>query len=164
MFEYLAQVQSAVRRINDRIKTLSEKFGESNERVQSIVSAFDVTMSDNWRYKDGVPQLHTPSEIFKNPDAVKSLEYFDKSIKTWGSYRKEYLNQYESYEAEAKFMKEDVIPIEDYITTMENLNNAFQSYDSSQFPDKALEILREKYKTYGELKQAMNILKEEGYI
>ena len=164
MFEYLAQVQSAVRRINDRIKTLSEKFGTGSDIVNNLVSSLDVNLKDNFRFKDGVPQIHTPSEIYNDDDLNNALEYLDSNVKTWGSIRSEYSKQYEAYKSEAEFFREEPIEIQDFISTMQNLDKAFAGYDSSQFPDKALEILRGKHKSYNDLNKVTEILKKEGFI
>ena len=92
MYEYLASVQSAVRRFNDRVKSLAKNFGENSAVMNKIKVSVDVFLKDNLRYKDGVPQIYKPSDIFGDDEKMKALQHLDESLKTWGEYRKQYEN------------------------------------------------------------------------
>ena len=164
MFEYLAQVQSAVRRINYRLETLSKHFGNDNPIVSNYQSQLDVLFPDNYRLKDGTPQLTMPSEIYKNSELNETLESFEGQVASWGDYKSQYENSYNKYTSEQEFFKEDTINIEDFITTMENLDTVFTKYESSQFPDEALEILTRQHKSYNDLNKVSAILKEKGLL
>lgn len=164
MFEYLAQAQSAVRRINDRLQKLTEHFGSSSKIVQNAISELDVALGDNLRYKDGVAQLHTPSEIYKDEDMNRALESADKSLKTWGEYRKEYEKGYTEYKEQGDFLGDEVASIEDYINTMSDLSSALEWLYPSDTDGKkqAVEIMRIKgrKKTYAELIKVINLVNE----
>ena len=166
MFEYLAQVQSAVRRINYRIETLAKHFGENSSFVNDIKAELEVKLPDNMRYKKGVPQLHTPSGIYKDEDLNTMVEDIDKKMKSWGEYKKEYERQYERYEEEQTFFKEKPISMEKFITTMSKLSGALIEYASEQLPAAALDILRIKgrRKSYAELSKVTDILGAKGYV
>lgn len=164
MFEYLAQAQSAVRRINDRLQKLTEHFGSSSKIVQNAISELDVILGDNLRYKDGVAQLHTPFEIYKNEDMNRALESADKTLKTWGEYRKEYEKDYIKYQEQAEFLGDDVAKIEDYINTMTDLSNALEWLYPVDTDGKkqAVKIMQTKgrKKTYTELSKVVNLVNE----
>jgi len=162
MFEYLAQVQSAVRRINDRLQKLTGHFGSSSRIVQNAISELDVLLGDNLRYKDGVAQLHTPSEIYKDEDMNRALESADKNIKTWGEYRKEYEKGYTEYKEQAEFFGDEVAKIGDYINTMEDLSNALEWLYPADTDGKkqAIKIMqtKDRRKTYAELSKVINLV------
>lgn len=166
-YEYLASVQSAVRRVNDRLKTLADKFGVYSSMLWDAKTQMDVLLGDNFKYKNGVPQLIKPSEIFNNEDKMRALQSLDENIKTWGEYRKSYKESYKRYTDDAELFKETPVEIEEYITTMENVKNAVRVTDSEQFlPQDALEILKVKGRrnTFFELQQVNEILRREGFI
>lgn len=160
MFEYLAQVQSAVRRINDRLQKLTEHFGYSSRIVQNAISGLDIILDDNLRYKDGVVQLHTPSEIYKDEDKNRALEIADENIKTWGEHRKIFEKGYTEYKEQAEFFGEEVVEIEDYIRTKSDLNYALEWLYPTDTDGKkqAIEIMkiRGRKKTYDELNKVIN--------
>ena len=82
MYEYLASVQSAVRRVNERIKTLAEKFGDNSAVVNKVKTQLDVLMPDNMRYKDGLVQIGKPSDIFGDDEKmVKGKKISCKEIR-----------------------------------------------------------------------------------
>lgn len=161
MFEYLAQVQSAVRRFNYRMNTLVDKFGADSNIVQNVVSTVDVFFPDNYRYKDGAVQLSTPSEIYNNPEMSQALETLDKNVKSWGQYKREAEKSYSEYAEQAEFFKEPVVPIEDFISVQFNIGAALDwmySSDSAEAVE-ALEIMQQKgqRKTYSELTKVLDL-------
>ena len=161
MFEYLAQAQSAVRRINDRIKTLSEKLGSNSDIVSNLASKIEVAFPENVRYKNGVPQLYSPSTLFKDEEYNTELETFDKEFKTWGMYKKEYENRYKKYEEQQNFFREEAVSQAEFIQQQERLPEALVYMYSSQTDEasKAIEIMRIKgrRKTYDELNKATEL-------
>lgn len=168
-YEYLASVQSAVRRVNERIKTLSERFGSDSAIVNEATAKIDVFLRDNYRFKDGIPQVILPSDIYGDYEKEQALKELEGSIKTWGQYKKSYEEPYKQYKEEQKFFNvpDDKIPsMGDYIKTMENLSNALRELASEQLPDEALEILQTKNRrnTYQELSKVVDILFNKGLI
>lgn len=172
MYEYLASVQSAVRRVNDRIATLSARFGENSAIVNNIKAEVDVLLSDNYRYKEGVIQITRPSDIYGNEEKEKAISHLDDSIKTWGHYKKEYEKEYESYRAEErekvtyKGHGKRTLSQEDFIQTMANLDKALKEVPSDAMPQDALTIMKEKgkRKTYSQLFKVYTILQQKGFI
>lgn len=165
-YEYLASVQSAVRRVNERIKTLAEKFGDNSAVVNKVKTQLDVLMPDNMRYKDGLVQIGKPSDIYGNDEKMQALADLDKNVKTWGEYRKEYEKEYETYQAEASELKEKQISMPDFIQAINNLDKALREVPSDSLPDNALKILKQtgKRKTYAQLFKVAEILRKKGFI
>lgn len=159
MFEYLEQAQSALRRINSRMVTLAKNLGSDSDIVNNLASKMDVLLGSNLRYKDNVPQLFKPSEIFADPDKLKALQNIDETIVTWGDLRKAYEKPYEAYKEESAFFKEKPIPIGSFVQKMENLPEAIREIDTkgnrpkNDAQAKAIALLKEKgrKKTYSEL-------------
>lgn len=164
MFEYLASAQSAVRRVNDRIKTLSEKFGTNSALINNIASKYEVIFGNNMVYKNGVPQLVKPSEIFDDEYMSQVLQSEDKLLRTWGSYRKQYEREYFDYADEQG--ASDKLSMPDFIQTMQNLSGALRDVPSDTIPSDALKILqiKDRKKSYAELIEVANILKKKGLI
>ena len=171
MYEYLASVQSAVRRFNDRVKSLAKNFGENSAVMNKIKVSVDVFLKDNLRYKDGVPQIYKPSDIFGDDEKMKALQHLDESLKTWGEYRKQYENEYAGYLEEGKdilkYKNTDVnkLGFGDFIQTIENVDKAIRETPSENMPERALAILKKTgaRNTYKELFYVYNILKEKGF-
>jgi hypothetical protein len=161
MFEYLAQAQSAVRRINDRINTLSKKLGSDSDIVNNLASRIEVLFPDNIRYKNGIPQLYQPSSLYKDVEYNTDLETFDKEFKTWGMYKKEYENRYKKYQEEQEFFRKEPVTQAEFIQQQERLPQALVYMYSSNTEEasKAIEIMRTKYrrKTYDELNNATEL-------
>lgn len=137
MFEYLSQVQSAVRRINDRMKAIAEHMGTDSKYYQNYQSKIDILLPFNNRYKDGVIGLYNPKEIFTNIDNNINIERLDKELKSWGELKKEYRQGYKEYEkgyqkyherqVRAGLTDKDIkskMPLETYIENMQNLSDA----------------------------------------
>lgn len=166
MYEYLASVQSAVRRINQRMQTLADKFGANSSMLWNYKAEIDVLLPDNYRYKKGVIQISNPADIFGDEEKMKAVESLEQKVKTWGSLKKEYEKGYEKYVEEQKFFNSKVVDMPDFIQTMENIHHALEISDSEQLPQDALDILRVKDRrnTYDELNQVSEILKREGWI
>ena len=160
-YEYLASVQSAVRRINERIKTISTKLGDKSTLLNNYESLIDVMLPDNTRMKNGVVQIHTPSDIYKDPDKMEALKHIEDSIKTWGELRKDYEPGYERYleSGDVEFMG-DKVTLEEYINVTIDLPQALVYLYSASDTDagkNGLEIMgiKGRRKTYQELNKAI---------
>lgn len=169
MYEYLASVQSAVRRINQRMQTLSKNFGKNSGIVNEYKAQIDVLLPDNYYYKDGIMQISKPSEIYNDFEKMSSLENLESKVKTYSRIMKSYEEPYKQYVEEQKFfgVSEELIPkMGEYVKVMESLTDALMQLDSEQLPDKALEILhtKERRKTYQELNDVAEMLKEKGLM
>lgn len=165
-YEYLASVQSAVRRVNDRLQKLSDIFGADSSIVGDYKAQLDVIMGDNFRLKDGVPQIYRPLEIYNDAEKSQALQSLDENVRTWGSYRKEYGESYERYKEESEFFGDEPVDIGKYIQTREKISDAFQQYDSKQLPEQALEIMKKTggRKSYKDLEKVITILTEKGLL
>lgn len=166
MYEYLASVQSAVRRINERLQTLSGKFGANSSMLWDYKSTIDVLLPDNYRYKNGVIQISMPSDIFGDQEKMNALEEIENTVQTWQQYKEQYQTAYDKYKSETEFFDTKTADMPEFITTMENVHNALSSADSEQLPTDALEILKVKDRrnTYAELEQVAEILRSEGWL
>lgn len=172
MYEYLASVQSAVRRVNDRVITLSKNLGANSNIVRSATALIDTLLPDNIRYKDGVAQIMKPSDIYNDEEKMKLLADIENRVKTWGQYRQQYEREYliykdneiKSYKGIAIKGKQVPYELRDFINVMDNLDKLIHE-NYNELPDKALEILRTKGRknTYSELLQVHTILKDKGF-
>ena len=156
-YEYLASVQSAVRRINDRIKTISSKLGADSTLLNNYESLIDVMLPDNVRMSKGVIQIHTPSDIYNNPEKMEALKRLEESVKTWGDIRKDYEPAFEKYKqsADVDFMGDEV-SLEEYINVTTDLPQALvylYSASDTEAGKNGLEIMgvKGRRKTYNEL-------------
>ena len=164
MFEYLAQVQSAVRRINYRVGTLADKFGKDSKIVQDINTQIDVHFKNNYRFKDGTMQIIKPQQIYNDPDMLKAIENMDANVKTYQQIKEEYQPEYEEYKSQAEFFKEKVVPIEKFINVFINIDKVLEwmyPTDTNEKQD-ALEIMQTKgqRKTYSQLSQVVELMKK----
>ena len=167
MYEYLASVQSAVRRINERLQTLSGKFGANSSMLWDYKSKIDVLLPENYRYKNGVVQISMPSDIFGDQEKMSALEEIENTVQTWSQYKEQYQRSYETYRSEQEFFEgQKIADMPEFITTMENVHNVLSTADSEQLPSDALEILKVKDRrnTYAELEQVTEILRSEGWL
>lgn len=166
MYEYLASVQSAVRRINERLQTLSGKFGANSSMLWEYKAKIDVLLPENYRYKNGVVQISMPSDIYGDQEKMDALEEIENTVQTWQQYKEQYQTAYDKYKSETEFFDTKHADMPEFITTMENVHNALASADSEQLPSDALEILKVKDRrnTYAELQQVSEILRSEGWL
>lgn len=167
MYEYLASVQSAVRRINERLQTLSGKFGANSSMLWDYKAKIDVLLPENYRYKNGVVQISMPSDIFGDQEKMSALEEIENTVQTWQQYKEQYQKSYDTYKSEQEFFEgQKIADMPDFISTMENVHNVLSTVDSDQLPRDALEILRvkERQNTYFELEQVAEILRSEGWL
>ena len=160
-FELLASVQSAVRRFNYRMETLSANLGQNSPIIEGYKAKMDVLFPDNYRMKDGVPQLMKPQEIYNNPDLNQWLEYIDQEVPTWGSLKKEFEPEYETYKEQEEFFKQEPVSINNFISSMISLPDALKFIYPTDTDDKkkAVEIMRQKgqRKTYAELQEVIRL-------
>lgn len=99
-FEYLASVQSAVRRFNYRMQTIADKLGKDTQLLDDYKAKLDVMFPNNYRLKDGVPQLLKPREIFRSEDMSEELQKLDSSVPTWPKIRDEYTPYFKTWRDE----------------------------------------------------------------
>lgn len=164
MYEYLASVQSAVRRINDRFMQLSKRLGNDNSIVQKFASQVDMFLTNNYRLKNGVVQITRPSDIYNDPEKMQALENIENDMPTWGALRKEAEKSYEKYVEQEKFFntpEEDIVGIEDFVKTFTQIPDAlsYMYANPDNKTDTALQIMHIKgrRKTYRELAQAIDL-------
>lgn len=164
-----AEVQSAVNRINSRIRTAQSHFGDDSKIVQDMYTKLDLLIpQENLRYNaDGVLQIARPYDLFKNSDAHEVLYNFDKSdIKTYGDIKAEYQKGYDSFRESSEFFEPSVgasMSIDDFITTFSTLADALQwAYDYSDTPEgqSILTIMQQSKKTYSDLQDVINLYKD----
>ena len=156
MFEYLSQVQSAVRRFNDRMQTLAKNLGTSDLYYQKMQAKADALFGDNMRYKDGVVGLKNPSQIFKDDEMNDILEQIDKDFTTYGELKKEfaeYKKDYKMYEEKSAIPEiKDIKAFSQWKTDFpEKLKSM---YNDGNLSEKALEILHRSKKSYADLQRA----------
>lgn len=161
-----AEVQSAVNRINSRIRTAREHFGEDSKIVQDMYTKLDLLIpQENLRYNaEGVLQIARPYDLFKNSDAHEVIYNFDtQDIKTYGDIKAEYQKSYEHYR-ESEFFDEDVIDdIDAFIIFGSELMDAlYWAYENKDTPEgmEIIEIMSQKQKTYGDLQQVISLYRE----
>lgn len=166
LYEYLASVQSATRRVNDRIQTLADHFGKNSAIVNNAMSKIEVLLGDNVRYKNGVIQISRPSDIFEDQEKMQALSELDETVKTWGEYRQRYENEYDEYKRESGKGSGKSLDMPDFIQTMQNLDSALREVPSDSMPKDARDIMtiRGRKKSYNELFEVYNILKEKGLV
>lgn len=161
-----AEVQSAVNRINSRIRTAHAHFGSDSKIVQDMYTKLDLLIPQkNLRYNaDGVLQIARPYALFKNADAHEIIYNFDtQDIKTYGDIKAEYQKSYEHYR-ESEFFDEDVIDdIDAFIIFGSELMDAlYWAYDNKDTPEgmEIIEIMSQKQKTYGDLQRVISLYRE----
>ena len=161
-----AEVQSAVNRINSRIRTAEEHFGADSKIVQDMYTKLDLLIpQENLRYNvDGVLQIARPYDLFKNSDAHEIIYNFDKEdIKKYGDIKAEYQKSYEHYR-ESEFFDEDVIDdIDAFIIFGSELMDALHwAYENKETPEgmEIIEIMSQKQKTYGDLQRVISLYRE----
>ena len=161
-----AEVQSAVNRINSRIRTAQEHFGSDSKIVQDMYTKLDLLIpQENLRYNaDGVLQIAKPYDLFKNSDAHEIIYNFDtQDIKTYGDIKAEYQKSYEHYR-ESEFFDEDVIDdIDAFIIFGSELMDAlYWAYENIDTPEgmEIIEIMSQKQKTYGDLQRVISLYRE----
>lgn len=164
-----AEVQSAVNRINSRIRNAQAHFGSDSKIVQDMYTKLDLLIPQkNLRYNaDGVLQIARPYELFKNADAHEVLYNFDThDIKTYGDIKAEYQKGYDSFKESSEFFEPNVrasMSIDEFINTFSTLADALQwAYDYSDSPEgqSILTIMHQSKKTYGDLQAVINLYKE----
>ena len=161
-----AEVQSAVNRINSRIRTASAHFGEDSKIVQDMYTKLDLLIpQENLRYNvDGVLQIARPYDLFKNSDAHEIIYNFDtQDIKTYRDIKADYQKSYEHYR-ESEFFDEDVIDdIDAFIIFGSELMDALHwAYENKETPEgmEIIEIMSQKQKTYGDLQRVISLYRE----
>lgn len=161
-----AEVQSAVNRINSRIRTAREHFGDDSKIVQDMYTKLDILIpQENLRYNaDGVLQIAKPYDLFKNSDAHEVIYNFDKTdIRTYGDIKAGYQKPYEHY-IESEFFDEDVIDdIDTFIIFASDLMDALHwAYQNEDTPEamEIIEIMSQKQKTYGDLQRVISLYRE----
>lgn len=161
-----AEVQSAVNRINSRIRTAREHFGEDSKIVQDMYTKLDILIPhENLRYNaEGVLQIARPYDLFKNSEVHEFIYYFDKEdIKKYGDIKAEYQKSYEHYR-ESEFFDEDAIDdIDAFIIfgseLMDALHWAYKNKETTEGME-IIEIMSQKQKTYSDLQRVISLYRE----
>lgn len=158
-YEYLASVQSAARRFNDRMVQIAKNLGADSPIIEDMMAKLDVLMPNNYRIKDGVPQIIKPKQIYDDPEKNQQFESMMETVPTWGSIRKEIEPQYEAYKEQERFFGGEPVEFRQFVKTMLSLPEAIR-VASEQKNSRALEILtrRGRRKTYAELTEVANII------
>ena len=164
-----AEVQSAVNRINSRIRTAREHFGEDSKIVQDMYTKLDLLIpQENLRYNaDGVLQIARPYDLFKNSDAHEVIFNFDiHDIKTYGAIKEEYQKGYESFKESNDFFDSDTrseVTIDQYIDIFSSLYDALIWASEHKDTPEGMEILNiahQKRKTYNDLVMIFRLYQE----
>lgn len=169
-----AEVQSAVNRINSRIRTAEKHFGSDSKIVQDMYTKLDLLIPrKNLRYNaDGVLQIARPYELFKNSDVHEVIYNFDNTdIKTYGDIKADYQKPYEHYLTSTEIGEfielsnlDDVfMNIDEYIIFMSELMDALHwAYDHPDTPE-GMEINRtmsQTRKSYYDLQHVVKLYRE----
>ena len=169
-----AEVQSAVNRINSRIRTAEKHFGSDSKIVQDMYTKLDLLIPrKNLRYNaDGVLQIARPYELFKNSDVHEVIYNFDNTdIKTYGDIKADYQKPYEHYLTSTEIGEfialsnlDDVfMNIDEYIIFMSELMDALHwAYDHPDTPE-GMEINRtmsQTRKSYSDLQHVVKLYRE----
>ena len=94
MFELLSSVQFSAQRINYRLKTLYDKLGPNNSLVEDLTAKLDILLPDNYRFKNGVPQIIKPGQIYKDAELNKNLYGLESEIPTWQTVKNRFAKSY----------------------------------------------------------------------
>ena len=161
MFELLSSVQFSAQRINYRLKTLYDKLGPNNSLVEDLTAKLDILLPDNYRFKNGVPQIIKPGQIYKDAELNKNLYGLESEIPTWQTVKNRFAKSYEEYLAEPEEFESDVkITLEQYINVNMDLPRALSvlyANDPEAYARAGLNIMHIKgrRKTYEELQRAI---------
>lgn len=164
-----AEVQSAVNRINSRIRTAEKHFGSESKIVQDMYTKLDLLIPQEiLRYNaDGVLQIARPYDLFKNSDAHEVLYNFDThDIKTYRDIKAEYQKSYDSFKESDDFFdtnERNEITIDQYIDIFSSLMDALIWASEHKDTPEGMEILRlahQKRKTYNDLLMIFRLYQE----
>ena len=164
-----AEVQSAVNRINSRIRTVQAHFGNDSKIVQDMYTKLDLLIpQENLRYNaDGVLQIAKPYDLFKNSDVHEVIYNFDKhDIKTYGDIKAEYQKGYDSFRESNDFFDSDTrseVTIDQYIDIFSSLYDALIWASEHKDTPEGMEILNiahQKRKTYNDLLMIFKLYQE----
>lgn len=162
MFELLSSVQFSAQRINYRLKTLYDKLGSNNSLVEDLTAKLDILLPNNYRFKNGVPQIIKPGQIYKDAELNKNLYGLESEIPTWQSVKNKFVKSYEEYLNEPEEFESDVkITLEQYINVNMELPKALTvmyTNEPEAYARAGLNIMHIKgrRKTYEELYRAIN--------
>lgn len=147
-----AEVQSAVNRLNARIRTNVEHFGADSKIVQNMYSMLDALVPrSNIRYNaDGIMQIARPYELYKNADfhpTLFSMEH-SETMRPYGEIKKEYDKAYQHYRENQEFLGYKPLNIDTYIDIASNIMDilywAYQWQGIFDEADEILDIFRKK--------------------
>lgn len=173
-FQSGAEMQSAVNRINNRIKTVQSHFGKDSNFVQNMYTKLDLLIpQENLYYKgegdDKVLQIAKPYNLFKNPTVHEVIYHFDKNdIRAYGDIKSEYVNAYQSYLSsdEIQNLSDGSVKfndIDEYILFYFDLMSALAwAYDNPEHSN-AIEIdstMKQSTKTYADLMDVVRLYQE----
>lgn len=141
-----AEVQSAVNRINSRLRTIAEHFGKDSTQLQNLYTQIDIFVPNNLVYynKDNVLQIAKPYQIFKTPDTHSVIYNFDKKFPTYGEIKAEYQKGYLSLQRSSEFFDSESVhelTIDEYIEIFSNISDILKWASNNQGTDEGKEIL-----------------------
>lgn len=142
-----AEVQSAVNRINSRLRTIASHLGNDSTQLQNLYTQIDIFVPNNLVYynKDKVLQIGTPYKIFKMPEIHAVISHFDKDFPTYGDIKAEYQKGYLSLQRSSEFFDNESVhelTIDQYIEIFANISDILKwASDNQDEIDEAKEIL-----------------------
>lgn len=148
-----AEVQSAVNRINSRLRTIASHLGTDSTQLQNLYTQIDIFVPNNLVYynKDKVLQISKPYQIFKNPDLHAVIYHFDKDFPTYGELKAEYQKGYLALQGSSEFFDNESVhelTIDQYIEIFANISDilkwASDNEDDIEEARQILEIARQK--------------------
>ena len=159
VFEYLASVQSAVRRFNYRMETIAKNLGADSPIIEDMKANLDVNFSGNYRIKNGVPQLIKPGQIYKDQEMNNAMRVLDETVPTWGEIRKDFEPQYERYTEQEQFFGNEPVELPKFISVLMSIPEKIKIASDQNITD-ALDILRVRgrKKTYAELQRVAQLV------
>lgn len=142
-----AEVQSAVNRINSRIRTIADHFGHDSTQLQNLYTQIDIFVPNNLVYynKDKVLQISKPYQIFKMPDVHSVIYHFDKDFPTYGEIKAQYQKGYEALQHSSEFFDNESVhelSIDEYIELFSNISDILKWASDNQDTEEGKEILK----------------------
>lgn len=142
-----AEVQSAVNRINSRLRTIADHLGHDSTQLQNLYTQIDIFVPNNLVYynKDNVLQISKPYQIFKNPNLHIVIYNFDKNFPTYGELKAEYQKGYLALQRSSEFFDNESVhelSIDQYIEIFANISDILKwASDNEDDIEEARQIL-----------------------
>lgn len=141
-----AEVQSAVNRINSRLRTIASHLGNDSTQLHNLYTQIDIFVPNNFVYynKDNVLQIATPYKIFKMPELHPVIAHFDKDFPTYGEIKAEYQKGYESLQSSSEFFDSDAVhelSMDQYIEIFSNISDILKWASDNEETEEGRQIL-----------------------